>query len=301
MTGPATIDTGPERHGASPPPAARSAPAVVYLLADHLDAVLARGEDLLATSWRPQKLARCAATIAAHQDGQRRTVDAVRTLELSLLARALKARERAIELSARDHRFAAVAHLFAAFTGQLEDAAIEAGDATLEDFETGDGILAYLRGRGLVAADTATFDDCGTIVVTPAFRIARRIELGPLLDLVATFLDTLEIHFELYPVLAVVEMEASSPSLAETADAPVVSDAIPPEDATLGETSFAAEAVAETGPPEMTVGLRSEAVGEAPAEVTAVPQTLPDPAPPAQRLVERIEAAVQEDTPPLHC
>ncbi len=201
MTTAATPDPSPPPRPERPRQAAElpAAPAAAYLLADHLDAVLAHGEDLLATGWRPEKLARCASTIAAQEDGQRRTIDAVRVLELALLSRALKARERSAELALRDGRFAPVARLFAAFTGQLEDAAREAGDATDDDFETGDASLAYLRSRGLIAADWATYDDCGAIVVTPSFRVAKRIELGPLLDLVATFLDTLDVHFELYP------------------------------------------------------------------------------------------------------
>lgn len=174
-------------------------PSVVYLLADHLDAVLARGEDLLATEWRPERLPRCAETIAEIQLNQRRTIDDIRTFEMALVARALKARDRSRELAARDQRFGLVARLFAAATASLDEAAREAGDATEQDFDTGDGILAYMRGRNMVAPDMATIDDCGSIVVTPAFHVARRIELGPLLDLVATFLDTLELHYDLYP------------------------------------------------------------------------------------------------------
>lgn len=174
-------------------------PPVVYLLADHLDAVLARGEDLLACSWRPGRVARCPASIAEHQDMQRELVRAIRTHEMLLVSRALKARERARELASKDGRFAPLARVFAAATASLEDAAREAGDMSGEHFDTGHGILAYMRGRGMVAMDRADLDDCGAIVVTPKFQVARRIELESILDLVATFLDTLELHFDIYP------------------------------------------------------------------------------------------------------
>lgn len=174
------------------------APAVVYLLADHLDAVLARGEDLLDIAWRPEHVARCSVTIEAMQRRQREAVDAISALELSLISRALKARERARELASRDHRFRPMARLFAAGTAALSDAAEELGDSTDRDFQTADGIVAYVRSRGLIAADAGSLDDCGAIVVTPQFLVARRIELAPLLDLVAMFLDTLDLHYDLF-------------------------------------------------------------------------------------------------------
>lgn len=175
------------------------APAVVYLLADHLDAVLARGEDLLAATWRPVRIGRCTNSITDHQSQQRHALETIRTLEMVLISRALKARERAKELAARDTRFAPLARVFASATVALEVAAREAGDVTACDFETGDSIVAYLRGRGMVAADTAALDDCGAIIVNPGFLVARQIELGPLLDLTGGFLDALEIHYDLYP------------------------------------------------------------------------------------------------------
>lgn len=211
---------------AASPIAAPIAPPVVYLLADHLDAVLAHGEDLLATAWRPVRLARCADSIAEIQRNQRRVIDDIRASEMALVARALKSRERARELAARDGRFAPIARLFAAATAPLDDAAREAGDSTEIDFDTGDGILAYVRGRGMVAADVATFDDCGSIMVTAAFRVSRRIELGPLLDLVAMFLDTLELHYDLYPEQS--GNTAAGPASTATEATPPAAIDIPP-------------------------------------------------------------------------
>lgn len=176
-------------------------PSVVYLLADHLDAVLARGEDLLATSWSPDCTARCAETISDTHRNQRQIIDDIRTSEMALVSRALKAQGRARELAARDFRFRPMARLFAAGTVALQDAAREAGDQTAQDFDTGDGMVAYLRGRGVIAGDAGSLDDCGSIRVSAKFLVVRRIELGPLLDLVAMFLDTLELHYDLYPDL----------------------------------------------------------------------------------------------------
>ena len=71
-------------------------------------------------------------------------------------------------------------------------------DATGLDFDSGDGVLAYLRSRALLAADAAHPAAYASIKVDEAFLVARRLPLGVLLDLAATFLDTLELHYGLY-------------------------------------------------------------------------------------------------------
>jgi len=174
--------------------------ATAYLLADHLDAILAAGEDLLkvhrvvfaeAPKPRPQDVRDVAAI-------QRRCVDAIRTLEMTLTLRGLQARQRAEELRRADDRVDGVAGLFIGGTAPLEDAARELGDWTETDFQTGDEIAEYLRSRGLIAPDSAGVVSLDQLVVTADFRVARRIELGPLLDLTAAFLDALELFYDLY-------------------------------------------------------------------------------------------------------
>lgn len=175
------------------------APASVYLLADNLDAALAAGEDLICSSlvWN-------AATgasdddISAAREAQRQSIDTIRSLEMILVARVLKSRERAEDLGRRDTRFKDLAKLYNAGTAQLIEATSEFGDATVHDFETGAAPIAYLRTRGLIASDTAAPLEGATLAIDDQFLIARRIRLGVLLDLVAMFLDTLEIHFDLF-------------------------------------------------------------------------------------------------------
>ena len=55
-----------------------------------------------------------------------------------------------------------------------------------------------MRTRGLIASDIAAPLDGTTLSIDDNFLIARRIQLGALLDLVAMFLDQLEIHFDLF-------------------------------------------------------------------------------------------------------
>jgi hypothetical protein len=175
-------------------------PASVYLVADHLDAALAAGEDLLAVnSPSNSPLATHAAKAAEIPFSlQRRFVERVRTLELVMVMRVLQARQRAEDLRRADARVAPVARLFIGGTAALADAAEELGDATHVDFQTGDDTISYLRSRGVISADAASLVNLNHLIVTSRFLIAERIELGALLDLSATFLDTLELFFELY-------------------------------------------------------------------------------------------------------
>ena len=174
--------------------------ATAYLLADHLDAMLAAGEDLLKAHRvvfaevqrpRPQE-------VRSLVEMQRRWLDAVRTLEMTLTLRCLQARHRAEDLRRADDRVDAIAGLFLGGTAALADAAEELGDWTETDFQTGDEIAEYLRSRGLIAPDSTGVVSLDRLAVTADFRIARRVELGPLLDLTAAFLDALELFYELY-------------------------------------------------------------------------------------------------------
>lgn len=174
------------------------APLAVYMLAEHLDAVLAAGEDLVARGqdWQMTHLAAGAPEEFARE--QRDVAEAVRALELMLVARALKAREHARDLAEIDPRFRPVANLFTSGTSVLLDAVNECGDARADDFDTGDELIAYIRSRGLIAPDAVTVHTAAELSIDDSFLIAKRIALGPLLDMAAAFLDALESQYELF-------------------------------------------------------------------------------------------------------
>jgi hypothetical protein len=88
--------------------------------------------------------------------------------------------------------------LFVAGTAPLADAAAELGDTDARDFNSADAALTFLRGRGLLAADAAGLEGLPRLAIGEDYLIAGRIRLGTLLDLVATFLDTLDLLFDLY-------------------------------------------------------------------------------------------------------
>jgi hypothetical protein len=169
----------------------------IYFLTDHLDAALAMGEDLLTEKVGLDK----PAGASPLRDWMRQNRDlnhfltTVRTLEYAMTARLLQARKRAEELRRGESRLKPLIALFVAGTAQLVDAAAELGDTEARDFDAIDSGMSFLRLRGLIASDAAGLDGLSQLAVTEDYLVAGRIRLGTLLDLVATFLDTLDVLF----------------------------------------------------------------------------------------------------------
>ncbi len=181
------------------PSAGLAAPAVVYLLADHLDSALAAGEDLLKSelSWNGGD-ARLADNLFEQRREERAALEAARALEMVLLARVLKSRECAQELAKIDGDFKLIARLYTTGTNVVAAAAAEMADEAAHAFDVGDGVTGYLRSRGLTDEEAPAPLEAAELRITEQYRIAGCMELGALLDLVAMFLDTLETHYELY-------------------------------------------------------------------------------------------------------
>lgn len=200
---------------ASPPPS-RLAPACVYLLAEHLDAALAAGEDLLRLRfvW-PGPPPRSRDEIEAIRTGQRASVERIRTFELALMSRLLAAREWASAVAAEEEQFAALTRLFLSGTAILVDAVDECGDTTAIDFDTGNNLTAYMRSRALIAPDAPAIDDLTPIAPDESLLVARRVPLGTLLDLAAAFLDALEAEFDLFQDATADSERASTEATAE--------------------------------------------------------------------------------------
>lgn len=171
-------------------------PACVYLVADHLDAALAAGEDLVASGrmWQPGDC--CDPSVAG---AQRWALSRVMTYEMTLITRIVQARGHVAELAETVQRFRPLAQLFVSATRDLFEALQVIGDTAANDFDTGDGKVAYLRSRGLIDADAPGLCDYATLTVDDSFLIAARVPLGVVLDLVSEFIEALEAQFELYP------------------------------------------------------------------------------------------------------
>jgi hypothetical protein len=169
----------------------------LHLLRDHLDAALALGEDLLAAELMLE------APSEPDLRGwirQTRNLDvflgSLRTLEYAMTARLLQARMRADDLRRDDGRLRPFLTLFVAGTAPLVEAAAELGDEA-RAFDDADADLAFLRSRGLLAADAAGLELMSRLAVSGDYQVGSRIPLGTLLDLVATFLDSLDRLYDL--------------------------------------------------------------------------------------------------------
>lgn len=174
------------------------APLSVYMLADHLDAALAAGEDLIARGHDWQALAETSNADTAFAFAQRELTEDIRGYELMMAARILKAREHAQALATIDKRFATIANLFVAGTAILLDSVEECGDAREVDFETGDAIVAYIRSRGLIAPEASNVLTPSELTIDDQFLVAKRLALGPLMDMAAAFLDALDTQYDLF-------------------------------------------------------------------------------------------------------
>lgn len=174
-------------------------PPCVYLLADHLDAALAAGEDLVAAGESWDNGDPCDPGVAGMQ---RWAIGRIRAHEMSLLSRIMRARDKASELAHLDKHFRLIAHLFVSGTADLADAVAEAVDLSDCAFETGDDAIAYLRTRGLIDPEAPGVSIGQDLNLGDNFTIVGRVPLGIVLDLVAEFLETLDAHFTLYPAEA---------------------------------------------------------------------------------------------------
>ena len=166
----------------------------IYLLADHLDAALAAGEDLIAET--------LSAGIDRELDDTPEVLPAyvarLAKLEAVIVARVLQARRRASELPRLDASTQTVIQLIIAQSTSLIALINQFGDQSEQRFMTGDDPLSFLRARGLVAEEAASLPRFDTLTVTDTYRIAGVIGLGPLLDMVAGALEALDIAYDLF-------------------------------------------------------------------------------------------------------
>lgn len=177
----------------------KPAHASIYLLADHLDTVLAACEDIAEARLTWNRARRAGPDqIATEKHNARNDIEQIRKLENTVIMRVLKSRERAEEVSRVDKRFRQLARLYIAGTAVLVDAVEDCNDCTDSDFATADSIPAYLRTRGLIDPEAPAPAIGEDLPVGEDFLIAKRIAAGPLMDLAAALLDSLELHYDLF-------------------------------------------------------------------------------------------------------
>lgn len=191
-------------------------PPTVLLLTEHLDMILAAGEDLTGLAHDP---AHTAATGLAPAATRNETYDATeadprissldalalqaRRYEQTAALRIMSARDRAEALAEEDTRFAAIIALFVSGTHAVADA-IERDEThlTAADAAALGCPIAYLRTRGVLAEDCAGPDPFRVLSIDETFLIGGVAPIGVLMDLAAGFLDQIEIHHEIFPTVS---------------------------------------------------------------------------------------------------
>lgn len=172
----------------------------VFLLAEHLDMFLAAIEDLEALRPAPLPVNPQRPSGPPRLSLMPFAADLQR-YETAAIVHVGRARELTRQLVRKDKRFAMLGGLFVGGTAALDEAVGRMVDRTGNAFASGGDPIAYLRSRGLIAEDSAGIASDADLSPAGAFRLAGEIEIGPLAELVSTFLNTIELHFDLFPDL----------------------------------------------------------------------------------------------------
>ncbi len=244
-------------------------PPSIALLADHLDAALAAGEDLLVASL-PARADLDEIDSETAPEALDAFVRRLLQLEASLLLRVLQARRLAVEIGRADSALKAAGALFRAQTDTLHELVLRAGRTPEGGLVRSGDSHAYLRSRGLIAPEAAAPSPFESISVGEDFRVGGIAVLSQILDLVSSVLDLLDARFGLYaPEMA---EDVRSPAAPTQGGANVASGE---QDTPSLETVIAAvtgraaaeEKSADDEPSETKVALMagSAAIGEAPA------------------------------------
>ncbi|MEL6375302.1 MAG: hypothetical protein AAFR04_15200, partial [Pseudomonadota bacterium] len=132
----------------------RERPVCAYTLADHLDAILAEGEDLFALTHalhRPVGAEAATEAVGERLSALRDFASRLQVAELSITVHLMQARVRAGELVREDRSFAPMASLFINGTATIADVLRDLADRDQHSFARGDELVGFLRKRGFIA------------------------------------------------------------------------------------------------------------------------------------------------------
>ncbi len=217
----------------------------VYLLADHLDAILAIGEDLPRQQLDLRALhnAKTAQERRAANAALHKFVDTIAVTELLITARLRQARLQARTVVKADPRFANLIRLFLGGTAAIVDALEELGRSQNHTFGHSEDPITFLRSRALIGEESAGLGGHDQLQPGEDMAIAGRIELRGLLDLVAAFLDSLDMAYELYPLA----QEPATSSVQDNAAPSIPPDAPTQTPSARGSLSDALSAMKSSG------------------------------------------------------
>jgi hypothetical protein len=238
-------------------------PPGIALVADHLDAVLAIGEDLIAERLPPR-----ADLDELDADGAPYALDRfvreLRQREAALLLRLLQCRRLLVDIGSGGRTFKSAAALFRAQTDALSDLIAKATREEARAIPAPVDSLSYLRSRSVIAPEAAQLSPFEAAGATEAFRVGGVAPLGAIMDMVAALLDLMDSHFDLYG-----DDDDLGGEIAHAQ--PVPSRAIDAKITSPGETAQAVDIVSEGRPISVSEAIIVDDGGSAALDGTPVP------------------------------
>ncbi|MEN2495004.1 MAG: hypothetical protein TECD_00916 [Hyphomicrobiaceae bacterium hypho_1] len=189
----------------------------IYLLAEHLDSILALGEDLKSLCYyKNYNQLSCGST--SNLICLKTFIAEARKLEFHLIGHIKLAQNYANVLSKINNHVTKFTRLFSSCTAVIVDAIDQIWDREQNSFLKDSDPLLYLRSRNVIPSNTGCLKSFDRISMNDSFLVAERVNLGVLLDLCARFLDLLDENFDLFKDAAAVSSLMKPKSKQELTD-----------------------------------------------------------------------------------
>lgn len=177
-----------------------------YLLHDHLEAIITYAHKLQSGRLTlPQAISHEARADNAFALSE--FIDTIKSTELVIVTKILRARLWASRLQPVDQRFDPMVRLFLSGTHALADSVQDSDSPAVASFGSPAQHRDYLIARQVIPANTYAFDMLTEFDVSGEFLLNGTTAIAPLMENCRTFADMLDTHFQLYePVPAVVKL-----------------------------------------------------------------------------------------------
>jgi hypothetical protein len=170
--------------------------SLVYFLTDHLFAAMDAGEKIRVASYTqtPSEQELSSAEIMQELEDQRLFLNELANWEEDLVTKINQARQWSRYLKDHDSSFKPLIELFNSATNPLTDVAAQIADHHDRHFEGGDHPDWFIKSRAMTEKKLPD-GRLLSLTTRDTYLIGGHLRLGQLLDLLETFLETLEARF----------------------------------------------------------------------------------------------------------
>lgn len=172
--------------------------SVVFFLSDHLCSTIEEGEKIFNLSYTSDPISSDLSSdeILDRLDDFHQFLDEIKTLEFLLLTKLNQARHWCIHLRYLDVEFKPVLDLFNAATEMIVDIENVLGIDEKDVFEGKDSHEHFIETRKLITEKTEEEGYPSQIIIDDNFLLAGKIPLADILDACNTFLDSIDIRYD---------------------------------------------------------------------------------------------------------